>query len=73
MIAKRITRFSAWSSQSAVMSTAAAIIALITSKEATFSRISPLSHSAAVGRNQKEVSPPLPPDLICEDNILNPT
>jgi hypothetical protein len=29
--------------------------------------------SAAVGRNQKEVSPPIPPDLICEDNILNPT
>jgi hypothetical protein len=32
-----------------------------------------LKLSAAVGRNQKEVSPPLPPDLICEDNILNPT
>jgi hypothetical protein len=33
----------------------------------------PLILSAAVGRNQKEVSPPIPPDLICEDNILNPT
>lgn len=29
--------------------------------------------SAAVGRNQKGMSPPIPPDLICEDNILNPT
>jgi hypothetical protein len=32
-----------------------------------------MTFSAAVGRNQKGVSPPLPPDLICEDNILNPT